>query len=122
MSKALLIVESPAKAKTIQKYLGGSTQVMASVGHVKDLPKSQIGVDIENNFTPEYVVIRGKGKIITDLKKAARSADVVYLAPDPDREGEAIAWHLAEEIRDALGGKDTLPGPKSSHFEVTSDE
>ncbi len=98
---ALVVVESPAKAKTIQKYLGNKVAVLASVGHIKDLPKSKIGVDIENDFTPEYVVIRGKGKIITDLKKAARSADVVYLAPDPDREGEAIAWHLAEEIRDA---------------------
>jgi DNA topoisomerase-1 len=98
---ALVVVESPAKAKTIQKYLGNKVEVMASVGHIKDLPKSQIGVDIENNFTPEYVVIRGKGKIITDLKRAAKNADVVFLAPDPDREGEAIAWHLAEEIRDS---------------------
>jgi len=98
---ALVVVESPAKAKTIQKYLGNKVEVLASVGHIKDLPKSKIGVDIEHDFTPEYVVIRGKGKIITDLKKAARNADVVYLAPDPDREGEAIAWHLAEEIRDA---------------------
>lgn len=98
---ALVVVESPAKAKTIQKYLGGSTQVMASVGHVKDLPKSELGVDIEHEFLPKYVVIRGKNKIIADLRKAAKKADVVYLAPDPDREGEAIAWHLAEEIRDA---------------------
>jgi DNA topoisomerase-1 len=98
---ALVVVESPAKAKTIQKYLGGSTQVMASVGHVKDLPKSELGVDIEHEFSPKYVVIRGKNKIIADLRKAAKKADVVYLAPDPDREGEAIAWHLAEEIRDA---------------------
>jgi DNA topoisomerase-1 len=98
---ALVVVESPAKAKTIQKYLGGGTQVMASVGHVKDLPKSELGVDIEHEFSPHYVVIRGKNKIIADLRKAAKKADVVYLAPDPDREGEAIAWHLAEEIRDA---------------------
>jgi len=98
---ALVIVESPAKARTIKKYLGGKVEVMASVGHIKDLPKSKIGVDIEHDFQPEYVPIRGKGKILTDLKKAARNADRVYLAPDPDREGEAIAWHIYEEIRDA---------------------
>jgi len=97
----LVVVESPAKAKTIEKYLGGSAKVMASVGHVKDLPKSKIGVDVENDFAPEYVVIRGKGKILSDLCKAAKHSDVVYLAPDPDREGEAIAWHLADEIRSA---------------------
>ena len=98
---SLVIVESPAKARTIKKYLGGKFEVMASVGHIKDLPKSKIGVDIEHDFQPEYVPIRGKGKILTDLKKAARSAGRVYLAPDPDREGEAIAWHIYEEIRDA---------------------
>lgn len=97
----LVIVESPAKARTIKKYLGGKVEVMASVGHIKDLPKSKIGVDIEHDFQPEYVPIRGKGKILTDLKKAAKNADRVYLAPDPDREGEAIAWHIYEEIRDA---------------------
>ena len=99
--RALVVVESPAKARTIQKYLGGKVEVMASVGHIKDLPKSKIGVDIEHDFQPEYVPIRGKGKILTDLKRAARGADIVYLAPDPDREGEAIAWHIYEEIRDA---------------------
>jgi DNA topoisomerase-1 len=98
---ALVVVESPAKARTIKKYLGPNFQVLASVGHVKDLPKSKIGVDIEHDFQPEYVPIRGKGKVITEIKKAARNADIVYLAPDPDREGEAIAWHIAEEIRDA---------------------
>lgn len=97
----LVVVESPAKAKTIEKYLGGTAKVLASVGHVKDLPKSKIGVDLENDFTPEYVVIRGKGKILSELYKAAKNSDVVYLAPDPDREGEAIAWHLADEIRPA---------------------
>ncbi|MSP59368.1 MAG: type I DNA topoisomerase [Myxococcales bacterium] len=97
--KALVIVESPAKATTIKKYLGAGYTVKASVGHVKDLPKSKMGVDVANGFTPEYEVIRGKGKIITDIKKAAKGVDIVYLAPDPDREGEAIAWHLAEEIR-----------------------
>jgi len=97
----LVVVESPAKAKTIEKYLGGTAKVMASIGHVKDLPKSKIGVDLENDFTPEYVVIRGKGKVLSELYKAAKSSEVVYLAPDPDREGEAIAWHLADEIRPA---------------------
>jgi DNA topoisomerase I len=96
----LLVVESPAKARTIKKYLGASFTVKASVGHVKDLPKSKFGVDVENEFTPEYVVIRGKNKVISEIKKAAKEADHVYLAPDPDREGEAIAWHIAEEIRD----------------------
>ena len=100
---ALIVVESPAKAKTIKKYLGASVTVQASVGHVKDLPKSKIGVDFESDFTPEYVIIRGKGKIIADMRKAAKEVDVVYLAPDPDREGEAIAWHIAEEIRPANG-------------------
>lgn len=99
----LVVVESPAKAKTIEKYLGGAAKVMASVGHVKDLPKSKIGVDLENDFAPEYVVIRGKGKVLSDLCKAAKQSDVVFLAPDPDREGEAIAWHLAEEIGSANG-------------------
>ena len=99
--KALVVVESPAKAKTIKKYLGAGFTVKASVGHVMDLPKSKMGVDIEHGFIPEYVVIRGKGKIIAEIKKSAKSVDVVYLAPDPDREGEAIAWHLAEEIRPA---------------------
>ena len=98
---ALVIVESPAKAKTIKKYLGAGVTVQASIGHVKDLPKSKIGVDIENDFEPEYVVIRGKNKLIADMRKAAKSVDVVYLAPDPDREGEAIAWHIADEIRTA---------------------
>jgi DNA topoisomerase-1 len=98
--KSLVIVESPAKARTIKKYLGASFTVKASVGHVKDLPKSKMGVDPENNFQPEYVVIRGKGKVIQDIRKSAKAVDKVYLAPDPDREGEAIAWHIAEEIRD----------------------
>src|SRR4051812_816974 len=97
--KALVVVESPAKAKTIKKYLGNGFTVKASVGHVMDLPKSKMGVDIEHGFKPEYVIIRGKGKIIAEIKKSAKEVDVVYLAPDPDREGEAIAWHLAQEIR-----------------------
>ena len=98
MSKGLVIVESPAKAKTIQKYLGKGFVVEASLGHVKDLPKSTFGVDIDNEFETEYIVIPGKEKVLAKLKKLALSADNIYLAPDPDREGEAIAWHLAEEL------------------------
>lgn len=98
MPKSLLIVESPAKARTLKGYLGKDFQVEASVGHVKDLPESELGVDVENDFAPRYHVIHGKGKVLQTLKKAAQEAEVVYLAPDPDREGEAIAWHIAQEI------------------------
>ncbi len=98
MSKSLVIVESPSKAKTLKKYLGRNFNVVASVGHVKDLPKSKFGVDIEKNFKPQYLIIRGKKKILDEIKKAAQAADKIYLAPDPDREGEAIAWHIAEEL------------------------
>ena len=100
MSKGLVIIESPGKAKAIQKYLGKGFIVEASFGHVKDLPKSTLGVDIDNDFETEYVVIPGKEKVLAKLKKLALSADSIYLAPDPDREGEAIAWHLAEELGD----------------------
>ena len=93
--KTLVIVESPSKAKTIGKYLGPSYKVIASVGHVRDLPKSKLGIDIENDFEPEYISIRGKGDLIKELKKEAKAAGKVYLATDPDREGEAISWHLA---------------------------
>jgi len=93
---SLVIVESPAKAKTIGKYLGPNYQVKACMGHLRDLPKSTLGVDIENNFEPKYCPIKGKEDIINDLKKSARSSDIVYLATDPDREGEAISWHLKE--------------------------
>lgn len=96
MSNKLIIVESPAKANTIKKFLGANTKVVASMGHIRDLPKSKLGVDIEHDFEPEYINIRGKGDLIKSLKKEAKSADVVYLATDPDREGEAIAWHLAK--------------------------
>ena len=96
--KSLVIVESPAKARTIGRYLGKGYDVAASVGHVRDLPKKELGVDIENGFEPRYATIRGKGKIITDLKKLAKSADRIILATDPDREGEAIAWHVAEQL------------------------
>ncbi len=101
--KSLVIVESPSKAKTISKYLGKGYDVRASIGHVKDLPKSQFGVDIDHGFQPEYTVIKGKGKVLAEIKKAAKEADKVYLAPDPDREGEAIAWHIAEELKSRNG-------------------
>ena len=94
----LVVVESPAKAKTIKKYLGRGYDVKASVGHVKDLPKSKIGVDVEHGFLPEYETIKGKTKFLSDIKRAARTADRVFLATDPDREGEAIAWHISEEL------------------------
>lgn len=96
--RALVIVESPAKAKTIKKYLGPGYVVKASVGHVKDLPKSKISVDIDNNFAPHYEIIRGKSQVLKEIKDAAKDADTIFLAPDPDREGEAIAWHIAEEL------------------------
>ena len=96
MSNKLIIVESPAKANTIKKFLGANTKVLASMGHIRDLPKSKLGVDIEHDFEPEYINIRGKGDLIKSLKKEAKGADIVYLATDPDREGEAIAWHLAK--------------------------
>ncbi len=95
MADKLIIVESPAKANTIKKFLGGSTKVIASMGHIRDLPKSKIGVDVEKDFEPEYINIRGKGDLIKTLKKEAKDAKKIYLATDPDREGEAIAWHLS---------------------------
>ena len=91
----LVLVESPTKAKTIERYLGKGFTVRASMGHLRDLPKSQFGIDVENNFAPKYINIRGKGDLIKSLKKEAAKADKVYLASDPDREGEAIAWHLS---------------------------
>ena len=95
MADKLIIVESPAKANTIKKFLGGNTKVVASMGHIRDLPKSKLGIDVEHDFEPEYINIRGKGDLIKSLKKDAETAKTVYLATDPDREGEAIAWHLA---------------------------
>ena len=92
----LVIVESPSKAKTIGKYLGPGYTVKASMGHLRDLPKSTMGVDIDNGFLPEYIPVPGKEKLIDELRQAARAADTVYLATDPDREGEAISWHLKE--------------------------
>ncbi|MBD7936736.1 MULTISPECIES: type I DNA topoisomerase [Cytobacillus] len=98
MSEFLVIVESPAKAKTIERYLGKKYKVKASMGHVRDLPKSQTGVDVENNYEPKYITIRGKGPVLKELKTAAKKAKKIYLAADPDREGEAIAWHLAHSL------------------------
>jgi len=98
MAKSLIIVESPTKARTITRYLGRGYTVLASVGHVKDLPTSKLGVDLEHDFKPQYVIIKGKAKILAEIKQRAKEADAVFLAPDPDREGEAIAWHIAEEI------------------------
>ena len=98
MAKSLIIVESPTKARTITKYLGRGYTVMASVGHIKDLPTSKLGVDLENDFEPQYVTIKGKSKVLAEIKKKAEDADKVFLAPDPDREGEAIAWHLEQEL------------------------
>src|SRR5580765_6625184 len=98
MAKALVIVESPAKAKTINKYLGRDYKVIASMGHVRDLPKSKLGVNVDADFEPEYVVIPSRAKVVKELKEAAKSAEVVYVATDPDREGEAIGWHLTEEL------------------------
>ncbi|MBR3971177.1 MAG: type I DNA topoisomerase [Ruminococcus sp.] len=95
----LVIVESPAKAKTIQKYLGKDYEVIASMGHVRDLPKSKLGVDVEDNFKPQYIDMKGKGDVIKDLKKRAKKCEKVYLATDPDREGEAISWHIAQMLK-----------------------
>ena len=99
MAKYLVIVESPTKVKTIKKFLGSNYEVMASNGHVRDLPKSQLGFDPENDYEPKYITIRGKGDILASLRKAAKKADKVYLATDPDREGEAISWHLAQALK-----------------------
>ena len=112
MADKLIIVESPAKANTIKKFLGGNTKVMASMGHIRDLPKSKMAVDIEHDFEPEYINIRGKGDLIKSLKKEAKAAKQVYLASDPDREGEAIAWHLAH----------ILEIPEDSNCRVTFNE
>ena len=103
---SLVIVESPAKAKTIGKYLGKEFEVKACMGHLRDLPKSTLGVDLEHDFEPVYKPIKGKEDIIADLKKSAKSAEMVYLATDPDREGEAISWHLKELLE--------LPDDKTS--------
>src|SRR2546425_7813588 len=98
MAKNLVIVESPAKARTLTKYLGRDYQVKASVGHIMDLPKNKLGVDIKKGFAAEYHVIQGKAKVVEELRKAAKDKENIYLASDPDREGEAIAWHVAEKL------------------------
>ena len=105
MGKSLLIVESPTKVNTLKKIVGKDFIIKASVGHLKDLPKKKLGVDIENNFEPEYITIRGKGKILQELKTAAKKADKIFLAPDPDREGEAIAYHIGNEVARFTKGK-----------------
>ena len=99
MAKYLVIVESPAKVKTIKKFLGANYDVEASNGHVRDLPKSQMGIDIENDYEPKYITIRGKGDILANLRKKVKKADKIYLATDPDREGEAISWHLMAALK-----------------------
>src|SRR5213078_945524 len=103
--RALVIVESPTKAKTIGKYLGAGYTVKATVGHVRDLPQRKLGVDVENGFTPEYVTIKEKAKTLAEIKKAAKASERVLLATDPDREGEAIAWHVASQLGNGGGGK-----------------
>src|SRR5713226_8761739 len=121
MTKNLVIVESPAKAKTINKYLGKDFVVMASIGHIKDLPAKSLGVDVQNNFQPEYEIIpdsrkRNNKKIVADLKKTAKAVDAIYLAADPDREGEAICQHLAEEI---VPKKPAVPAFRVMFNEIT---
>src|SRR5438046_4792082 len=99
MAKALVVVESPAKAKTINKYLGRDFKVVASMGHIRDLPKSKLGVDVDNDFTEEYESIASRKKVIKELKDAAKDATDISVATDPDREGEAIGWHVSQELR-----------------------
>ena len=114
--KTLIVVESPTKAKTLTKILGSKYVVKASVGHIVDLPKSRLAIDIENNFTPEYILVKGKAAIKKELQTAAQSADKVLLAADPDREGEAIAWHVAE-----LLGVDPAEDCRIRFHEITAD-
>ena len=110
MGRSLVIVESPAKAKTINKYLGRNYSVKASLGHVKDLPKKELGIDVDKGFEPTYEVIPGKTKVVAELKKAALDSEAIYLAADPDREGEAICAHLAEVLgRTKAERKKNLP-------------
>lgn len=116
MAKNLVIVESPAKAKTIGKMLGRNYKVVASVGHVRDLPKSKLGIDIEDNFNPQYITIRGKGPVVKELKKEAKKVDNIFLATDPDREGEAISWHLAYIL-----GMDMEEKMRVEFIEITKD-
>ena len=108
MAKNLVIVESPAKVKTIKKFLGSNYQVVASMGHVRDLPKSQMGIDVEHDFEPRSITIRGKGDLLASLRKEVKKADKIYLATDPDREGEAISWHLAQLLGLPLDASDRI--------------
>lgn len=108
MSKNLVIVESPAKAKTIKKFLGSNYEVIASNGHVRDLPKSQLGIDVENDYEPKYITIRGKGDLLAKIRKEVKKADKVYLATDPDREGEAISWHLSKTLKLEAGNSSRI--------------
>ncbi|MDD5426836.1 MAG: toprim domain-containing protein, partial [candidate division Zixibacteria bacterium] len=112
MAKNLVIVESPTKSKTLSRFLGKDYDILSTVGHIIDLPKSALGVDVENDFKPDYRVIKGKEKVINELKKAAKKVDKVFLAPDPDREGEAIAWHVANSLK----------GTKADFVRVTFNE
>ena len=98
MAKYLVIVESPAKEKTIKKFLGKNYEVLASNGHVRDLPKSTLGVDVDGDYEPKYITIRGKGEVLAKLRKEVKKAEKIYLATDPDREGEAISWHLSKAL------------------------
>ncbi|MBO7364702.1 MAG: type I DNA topoisomerase, partial [Lachnospiraceae bacterium] len=116
MPNKLIIVESPAKVATIRKFLGSGYDVEASQGHIRDLPKSTLGVDLEHGFEPKYITIRGKGEIVSALKKAVKKADRIYLATDPDREGEAISWHLSEALD--MDGKDVC---RITFNEITKD-
>jgi DNA topoisomerase-1 len=118
MAKKLVIVESPAKARTLSKFLGRSYVIKASLGHVRDLPKASLGVDIENNFAPKYVIPQQKRKIIKEIKEAANEASSIYLATDPDREGEAISWHLVEA---AKLRKDRIPIRRVVFHEITNE-
>src|SRR3989475_12478785 len=117
MAKSLVVVESPAKAKTINKYLGRDFKVVASMGHIRDLPKSKLGVDVENDFAEEYESIASRQKVIKELKDAAKEASDIYVATDPDREGEAIGWHLAQELAGKRDRKSTRLN--SSHSQIS---
>ena len=123
MSKYLVVVESPTKAKTISKFLGKNYKVVSSMGHIRDLPKSKLGIDVENNFEPHYITIRGKGEMLKELKKNAKAAEKVFYAADPDREGEAIAWHLKQYLEGNKDGIDPDPGKlcRIEFNEITKD-
>ena len=109
MSKYLVVVESPTKAKTIGKFLGKNYKVVSSMGHIRDLPKSKLGIEVEEGFKPHYITIRGKGEMLKELKKSAKAAEKIFYAADPDREGEAIAWHLKQYLENNPEGSDPNP-------------